>query len=111
MDLSFVNISKREPKDGSPVIVKTGNDLLIPCLYINKEFVKVNFENDEFKPTCLVCAELWRYELNLESDKLNENAIAISSVKKMVLAAAKTEHNIGGLIAMLIEKLEALESN
>lgn len=70
IDYSFINIDSIKPIDGSPVIAKTENNLLIPCFFIDNKFVKVNKKDGEFAPTCLVHAKYYRYELE-QLEKLN----------------------------------------
>ena len=68
---------------------------------------KEAYNGDELERYKSLCPE-WVFSY-CESDK--REVISITSVKELILAAAKTEDHVGGLVVMLIEELEALETN
>jgi hypothetical protein len=68
-----------------------------------------DYDGDDVKRYKKLCPE-WVFSHNHEGE-MKEEVVSIASVKALVIAAGKTENHIGGLVAMLIEELEALEYN
>lgn len=57
-------IESRKPINGSMVIARTESGKLIPCFYVNQEFVKCSLDDDVSitQRICSVCE--WCYEVD-----------------------------------------------